>query len=217
MIATFVVAAGAGLLVPVLLPTGLRRLPEPADATTYDKRPYRTLARPAFVWPVTAAVVLGVLGALVVPPEVRPLWWVAGGGGAVLAGIDAATTTIPRTWTWVTAGASAVVLVAGWALGASPGGLLRAALGAGLTGAFFVLFWWFGGMGFGDVRFVVLPAAMCAAISWKMLFAGLLAGTITALLVGLVARRKGVVEFPYAPGLWAGPYLAGLLALVGLF
>ena len=103
MIATFVVAAVAGLLVPVLLPAGLRRLPEPADAATYDKRPYRTLARPAFAFPAAAAAALGVLGSLLAPPEVRPLWWVAGGGGAVLAGIDAATTTIPRTWTWATA------------------------------------------------------------------------------------------------------------------
>jgi len=112
--------------------------------------------------------------------------------------------------TWV---AMAVATLTGASLAGSWAILLRAAAGAALAGALYLLVWLLsrGGFGFGDVRFAPLLGAAAAAHSWRLLVAALLAGSLLGAAHGLVRvlRRSGG-SFPYAPAMLAGSYLAAL-------
>ncbi len=218
-----VLALATGLLSGLLTPVVLRRLAEPPtygpeSATTEPstvKIPYAQLATARFgaVVGLLAAATVG-LSAGMLPLPVLPAWVVLGTVGLLLAAIDARTTWLPLSLTrvaWV-AMASALVLgslLGGWSLGA------RGVGGFVVAGGLFWLIWRLtgGGFGFGDVRFAPLVGAATAGVSWTLLAWGLVLGSLTGAVVGLVrltTRRRGA--FAYAPSILAGGYLATALA-----
>ena len=84
-------------------------------------------------------------------------------------------------------------------------------IGAAAAGALYLLIWWFtrGGFGFGDVRFALLVGAAAAGVSLPTLLWALALGSLVGGVYGIVRlarRRPG--QFPYAPAMLAGAYLA---------
>jgi leader peptidase (prepilin peptidase) / N-methyltransferase len=215
-------AVAAALLSAGLMLFGVRPvlagLPEPADAPA-DKVPYAAVAGRAFVatCSVLAAVAVGFSWTQVGAP-VRPLWVVLGTVALLLAAIDARTTWLPLPLTRVAwLAMAAAVLTAGIvaALTADTGSaaavVLRSLAGAGLSGLLYLGIWWGtrGGFGFGDVRFAPLVGAAAAAQSLSTLLWALALGSLVGGVHGLIRlarRRPG--QFPYAPAMLAGAYLA---------
>ena len=202
-------AAGAALVMALLVLLVLPRLPEPADG---DGKPlYRDLATPAFATSCAGlAGLAAATAALTGPPSIQPLWWVLSVLGLLLAIIDARTTWLPLPLTHAAWLAMAAAAVAVWALAGGPT-VLRAAVGAALAGLLFFLVWLIsrGGIGFGDVRLAPLVGAATASHSWSLLIWALLLGSLAGAghgLVRLALRRAG--PFPYAPTMLAGAYLA---------
>jgi len=202
-----------GLLCAVVTAPLLRLLPEPAEPD--GKRRYRDLATPRFVLACSlCAAVAAAVSWATLPAALQPAWTVLAVGGVLLAAVDAVTTWLPLTLTRMTWVAMAVATLIGASLAGSWSMLLRAAGGAALAGAVYLLLWLLsrGGLGFGDVRYAPLLGASAAAQSWQLLVWALLAGSLLGAAVGLarlVARRPG--GFPYAPTMLGGTYLAALL------
>lgn len=207
----------AGVL--MLLATGpvLRSLPEPREGDTDDKIPYRALATRRFALAVTGCA-LAALAIVVIrlPPPGWPLWLPLGTLGILLIGIDAATTWLPLRLTHALWLATAAMALVGIAVTADPVAVAgRVALGAVLVGGFFWLFWRvIGGLGFGDVRLAPVLGAVTASVSWQVLAAALLIGTLLGALHGVALRLRGRAgPFPYGPALVAGAFVA--LAVAG--
>lgn len=193
-------------------------LPEPAGAPA-DKVRYAVLADWRFVLVCAAlsAVAVGFAWTQV-PVPVRPLWVVLGTVALLLAAVDARTTWLPLRLTQVAWLAMAAAILLGVGLAGLGGGtgpmvtvLLRAAAGATISGLLYLLIWALtrGGFGFGDVRFAPLVGSAAAADSFSTLLWALALGSLVGGLHGLirlVRRRPG--QFPYAPAMLAGAYLA---------
>jgi leader peptidase (prepilin peptidase) / N-methyltransferase len=210
-------AALAGLATAVATKPVLLALPEPAEAS--KKPPYRALATTWFVLVASLlAAFTAVLSWYAVPIAALPAWMVIGTCGALLAMIDARTTWLPlrliqASWLLMV---GAVGL--GWPLGGGWQLVARAAGGAAVAGALYLIVWLLtrGGFGFGDVRFAPLLGAAAAACSWRLLIWALALGTLVGGvngLVRLVAKRPG--GFPYAPSMLAGTYLAVVVDWLG--
>lgn len=211
------VALLTGLVIALGIAPVLRRLPEPsADQPGADtKLRYAQLPTRRFVTAVTLLSVAATLVAwAVLPARLQPLWTVLATVGVLLAAIDARTTWLPRTLSvvgWLTM----MVAVGGSvALGVSPADVGRTATGAALAWGLYLLIWAAtrGGFGFGDVRFAPLLGAAAAAHSWTLLAATLMLGTVLGAVHGLfrLVRRRNS-EFPYAPSMLAGAYLAAVI------
>jgi leader peptidase (prepilin peptidase)/N-methyltransferase len=215
-----VAAIGAALLAGLAVLVGtaplLRRLPEPhADDPGADRKiRYDRLATPRFVLGVTAvATAAALVGWASMPPRLQPLWMVLATVGVLLAAIDAVTTWLPRRLTYL--GWLAMLAAAGLsaALGAGADELLRGVLGGLVAGLVYWLIWTLtrGGFGFGDVRFAPLLGTAAAAHSWALLAAALLLGSVLGAVHGLLRLlQREPAEFPYAPSMLAGTYLAAL-------
>jgi leader peptidase (prepilin peptidase) / N-methyltransferase len=174
------------------------------------------------MWFVLVASLLAAFTAVLswyaVPIAALPAWMVIGTCGALLAMIDARTTWLPlrliqASWLLM---AGAVGL--GWPLGGGWQLVARAAGGAAVAGALYLIVWLLtrGGFGFGDVRFAPLLGAAAAACSWRLLIWALALGTLVGGVNGLVrlmAKRPGA--FPYAPSMLAGAYLAVVVDWLG--
>lgn len=220
----------AGLLAPVgcalaaLLLTLLSwalvvRLPEPELEPGEPSPGYRDLASTAAV--VLCCVLSGAAGALLG-------WWpgrltaglvIWASAALVLVWVDLRTTYLPSRLQWSITGGIALSLVIAHLVSPDAGSLVRAGIGALVSGGLFWVIWRFGpGMGFGDVRLALGLGLLTAAGSWAWWWASLLAGTVLGALVGGVlavrGRRRGepVEGFAYGPALWAGVWLG--LALV---
>lgn len=214
------VALGAALLTGLVMAVGtaplLRRLPEPdpdvPDAGT--KIRYDLLATPRFVAAVTAlAMAAALLGWATVPLGVQPLWAVLASFGVLLTAIDAVTTWLPKRLTYLAWLAMGLALVFTAALGAAPEAV-RGALGAVVAGGIYLMIWRLSreGFGFGDVRFAPLLGAAAAAESWTLLATGLTCGTVVGAAHGLLRLvRRRPAEFPYAPSMLIGVYLAAVI------
>jgi leader peptidase (prepilin peptidase)/N-methyltransferase len=184
-----VAAIGAALLAGLAVLVGtaplLRRLPEPhADDPGADRKiRYDRLATPRFVLGVsTVATAAALVGWASMPPRLQPLWMVLATVGVLLAAIDAVTTWLPRRLTYL--GWLAMLVAAGLsaALGAGADELLRSVLGS-----------------------------RAAAHSWALLAAALLLGSVLGAAHGLLRLlRREPAEFPYAPSMLAGTYLAAV-------
>jgi leader peptidase (prepilin peptidase) / N-methyltransferase len=207
--AAVLTGVAAGVLWLLVLP----RLREPA--TEEEKRPYADLvtARLALMVAACAAVGAG-LAWLQLPVAQRPVWVVLSTAGVVLAAVDGLTTWIPAAatrWAWLVMAAAAPLMV--W-LGASWADVNRTVAGGLVAGGLYGLAWLLtrGGFGFGDVRFVPLIGAAAAAVSWTLLFAALLVGSLLAVGHGVwrQVRRTGGVQ-PWAPSLLFGAYAALLI------
>jgi leader peptidase (prepilin peptidase)/N-methyltransferase len=217
-----VLAVGTAILagLVVVLTTGpvLRWLPEPApDMPDADvKVRYADLATRRFVTGVaglSAGAVM--LSWAVLPRSVQPAWLVLATVGMLIAAVDGVTTWLPRRLT--TLGWLLMLVAVGTtaALSADPAGAVRALVGAAIAGGLYLLIWagTRGGFGFGDVRFAPLLGSAAAAHSWRMLLTTLVFGTVLGALHGLYrALRRRPAEFPYAPSMLAGAYLAATWA-----
>jgi leader peptidase (prepilin peptidase)/N-methyltransferase len=210
------VAAALALLVgaisALLVRPVLRRLPEPADSG--GKPIYGDLGSARFL--ICCGVLAGVAAAiswLSLPHYAQPMWSVLAILGVLLAAIDARTSWLPLRLTRI---AWLAMTLAGL-LSALLGGVLvagRAAAGAAIAGALYLVVWLISraGFGFGDVRFAPLLGAAAAADSWTLLWLTLLLGTVVGGFVGLLQLARGRREaFPYAPSMLAGAYAACLL------
>jgi leader peptidase (prepilin peptidase) / N-methyltransferase len=215
-------AVAAALLSAGVMLFGVRPvltwLPEPTDAPA-DKVPYSAIAERAFVatCSVLAAAAVGFSWTQVDAP-VRPLWVVLGTVALLLAATDARTTWLPLPLTRVAwLAMAAAVVTAGFVAaltadtGAAAAVVLRSLVGAGLSGLLYLGIWWGtrGGFGFGDVRFAPLVGAAAAAHSLPTLLWALVLGSLVGGVHGLIRlmrRRPG--QFPYAPAMLAGAYLA---------
>lgn len=210
-------ASAAVLAVVMGLAAGpvVRRLKEPEDVGDDPKLPYAALASASFAI-LTGCLSLGSasIAFLLTPPAAWLPWAALAGPGALAIAIDARTTWMPRVVLYaVGAGTAAGIVV--WSLAtADPAVALRSLCGAVAVGGFFALFWRLtGGIGFSDVRLMACVGAITAAASIDLAIAATLAGTILGACWGLLRRvlgRSG--HFAYGPALWAGPFLALLLA-----
>lgn len=213
-IAAVLTAVGSGWV--------LRNVPEPsADMLgAEEKRVYLDLVRPTFVLGVTgvSVAIAGVTGWLL-PPALWPPWLVLATFGALLAGIDAATTWLPNTLMYPAWAAMVVAAGVSVALGGGPTVLLRMAVGSATWGVLFWLTWWVSRrqIGFGDVRLGFLLGAAAGATGWQTAYACLLLGTVVGAgwgLVGRIRNRHNARQpFAYGPSLLIGCGL-GLLTLL---
>ncbi|MFT3971862.1 MAG: A24 family peptidase [Micropruina sp.] len=188
-------------------PTILRALPAPADEPGTD--PYGRLATPAVAVAVFLVVALAGTLVVVVAPAEAPAWLGLTAPGVLAAVIDARTGYLPKrlaqaAWLLTAAG----LLTAGGWLGVDS--VVRAGLGAFVTGALFWAFWRFGGgFGYGDVRLAPVIGAASAVVGWPLLAGALLLGGVLGICWGLAWRASGRGRaFPYGPALVAGPFLA---------
>lgn len=197
--------------------------PEPAaDEPDAGQKPrYADLARPVPI--ATTLLLIVACGWLVagLPAPVRPAWLVWASAGLVLVWVDARTTWLPLRASNFTAGALAAAIVIGPAFaGVGWAPVVRAGLGAVITGGLFALFWWFSrALGFGDVRLAAMLGGLTALSSAQLWYLAILLGSLVAAGWGLVTswwRRSHPSPlgkaFPYGPGLWLGPWL-GLIWL----
>ena len=152
---------------------------------------------------MNVAAVLVAVGATV--------WLVA---GVRLAVTDLRTGLLPTRVIWPTAGVLWVLYAAASVVEAEPAGLIGAALGAALCGAFLaaVHFVHPPSMGFGDVRLSVLNGLMCGWWGWQPALVGLAAGFALALPEALVV----IVRHGMGASRPLGPYLIAGAALVAV-
>ncbi len=197
-----------------------RRTPEPvatperpSTGRTRDepKVPYRSLAGPIptlVIAALAAAAAWAVTSHL--PGVLWPVWGVVVTFGLWQAGVDAATTWIPKGLAHVTWVALGVAVAGMWWFSASAA--LWALVGAVVTSGVFALVWVLsrGGFGFGDVRFAPLLGAAGIGLWHGMgivvvVWAGM---ALTAVWIVVDRQVTGLRRItPWVPGLW--------LALVG--
>ncbi|MBE6477973.1 MAG: hypothetical protein E7Z97_07905 [Propionibacteriaceae bacterium] len=194
----------------------LARQPEPAPTVpgASEKTPYAELAAGGRVRLTCLLGVAAGSAATVMAGPVAPAWLIWGSGGVVLAGVDAASTWIPRGLTRLVLGELGAALLLGAALAGEPRLVVGALAGAGGVGGFFWVVWRAGaGLGFADVRLAVGlgaltgatgaagtgPAAAVAAV-----MATAVIGAATGIIHAMGSTRHG--PFPYGPALWLGAY-----------
>ena len=134
------------------------------------------------------------------------------GAGVRLAVTDLRTGLLPTRLIWPTAGIVWLLYAAASLIEAEPGGLIGAALGAGVCGAIMaaVHFVHPPSMGFGDVRLSVLNGLLCGWWGWQVALLGLTAGFVLALPEALVVlvRHGRSASRPLGPYLLAGAAVA---------
>lgn len=224
LVALLLVWVHAALILP--------RLAEPVDGPALHKPPYATLSTRGHLLALMAASLGCQMVSRLDAAALAPVWTVYGSAVLVLVWVDARTTWLPRSLTWLCA---AEVLAAFLVVALRrPGGRaqlavadLLVALGGGL--AAMALFWviWrisHAGIGFGDVRLALIVGMVAASGGsgqwWLALMLSSLTGVLWALLHGRLRARRGSrpdrpgggKEFAYGPALWCGPYLALLLS-----
>lgn len=202
------------------------RLPEPREEPLPGDPPkplYRDLVTPQRVSVlVVGCFLFGLVVARLTPPAQWGLWIVYTGTVGTLVAIDALTTYLPRRLHYLAMAEMMLALIlcgalAGWIA------LIWSAFGAAALGAVFWLIWRLGaGLGFGDVRLVVLVGLIAGTSGPEMVLRaalfGAVIGAVWAIIVAAVARlsRRQAGIFPYGPSLWLGPYSAVIVtALTG--
>jgi leader peptidase (prepilin peptidase)/N-methyltransferase len=166
----------------------------------------------------SAAVLLGVVPALVaVRPALGALAWFAA-AGVVLAGVDLAVHRLPDRVTGPAGAVCGAALLADAALTGTWGALLRAMVAAvvatGVAAAGHLASP--AGLGRGDVKLLGLLGLVLGWAGWGVLltgvFLGLLTGAGAALLLVARGRAGWRTAIPFGPPLLAGAWLALLLA-----
>lgn len=165
---------------------------------------------------LTAVLFVGVTARLVqlgLPTAVPAfLWFVA--VGIVLALIDLDVRRLPDVITLPAYPVLAVLLIAAALLAGEPESLLRAAIGAVASYAFYYALALAkpGAMGFGDVKAAGLVGGMLAFVSFPVLLVGTLAAFVLGASVGvasLLARRADrTTAVPFGPFMVTGALLA---------
>lgn len=211
LITAAVAGAGTGLLAKPIL----RWCPEPANSDG-KPRTYRALATSRFqVGGGLVAAAAALTACTVVPLALLPLWLVGATLGVLLALVDATLTWVPARLNHLAWAATALSLVGvrlldgSWALIAS---ITVTALAVTLA---FLLVWRisYPNLGFADVRFAPVVAAIGASSGLTQLVAAVLCTTVVAILHHLVLRGLGRHGLqPYTPAMLAGPFLAAIVA-----
>jgi leader peptidase (prepilin peptidase)/N-methyltransferase len=130
--------------------------------------------------------------------------------GALLGVIDARTTYLPLRLHYLTFGlvAAGIAISAAWR--ANPW-VLAWAVGIGLTATgVYALIWRLsnGQLGFGDVRLAGLLGAATGAVAPSLAVWTFLLGSVVGAVWAIVARLRGIKEFPYGPSMLLGVPLA---------
>jgi leader peptidase (prepilin peptidase)/N-methyltransferase len=133
-------------------------------------------------------------------------------GSGTLAVIDACTKRLPNRIMFPLYGFGAVGLTLASAVGHEWTRLIVAALSAALLYGLFWLFWFFGPMGFGDVKLVGMLGLFLGWVGLPAVIAGLLLGMLAAAFtgIGMMIVRKATLktELAYGPYLIAGSWAA---------
>ena len=140
-------------------------------------------------------------------------------GSGALAVIDARTKRLPNRIMFSLYGLGAVGLTLASAVGHAWPRLVVALISAALLYGLFWLFWFFGPMGFGDVKLVGMLGLFLGWVSLPAVITGLLLGMLAAAFtgIGMMILRKAdrKTEIAYGPfliaGSWASLALAGVL------
>ena len=134
------------------------------------------------------------------------------GAGVRLALTDLRTGRLPTRLIWPTAGIVCLLYAVASLVEAEPGGLIGAAVGAGVCGAIMaaVHFAHPPSLGFGDVRLSVLNGLLCGWWGWEAALWGLAAGFVLAVPEALVVlvRHGRSASRPLGPYLLAGTVAA---------
>jgi leader peptidase (prepilin peptidase)/N-methyltransferase len=166
---------------------------------------------------LTAVLLAGLLAGAVALTGLRPatlaLGW-AGGAGIVLAAVDLATHRLPDRVTYPAVAVCAAALAADAAVLGSWGALVRA---LGAAGAAFAVAGLLAavvpkGLGFGDVKLLALLGLLLGWTGWGVLlagiFLGLVAGTVSSIILLATGRAGWRTAVPLGPPLLAGAVLA---------
>jgi leader peptidase (prepilin peptidase)/N-methyltransferase len=148
--------------------------------------------------------------------------WVAGvvyagffAGSGALAVIDARTKRLPNRIVFPLYALGVLGLTLASAVGHEWPRLLVAVVSAAVLYGLFWLFWFFGPMGFGDVKLAGVLGLFLGWVGLSVVFAGLLLGMLAAAFtaLGLVIVRKATfkTELAYGPYLIAGSWAALVL------
>lgn len=211
--AAVVVGAGTGWAAGPIL----RWCPEPVDDHGKPST-YRALATPRFRAGVALVATAATLTAWTfIPPALLPLWLVGSTLGVLVAVVDVALTWVPvrlSHLSWAAAALSLIgvrLLTGSWVEVST---IVAAAVAVGLA---FLLVWriTYPNLGFADVRFAPVMAALAASTGLTSLYAAVLATTVVAavhLLIRRAQRRSGLQ--PYTPAMLAGPFLVAVAAAV---
>lgn len=165
---------------------------------------------------VSAALVLGLIGARLGWRADLPAYLFLGALGVTLAAIDFDTHRLPNplTYTGFLLGVVYFGLLAAARGDAHP--LLRAALCAFVVLVVFFCFTVAGGMGLGDTKLLTVLALYLGWIGWTLVvdavLAGFLLGGLHALELLVVRRAGWNSHFAYGPALLAGALVALLVS-----
>ena len=139
-------------------------------------------------------------------------------GSGALAVVDARTKRLPNRIMFPLYAFGAVGLTLASAVGHEWWRLVAAAGAAALLYGLFWLFWFFGPMGFGDVKLVGVLGLYLGWVGLPAVVTGLILGMLAAALTGIgmmIVRRATLkTELAYGPYLIAGSWAA--LALEGV-
>ena len=133
-------------------------------------------------------------------------------GSGALSVIDARTKRLPNRIMFPLYGFGAVGLTLASAVGHAWPRLVLALLSAALLYGLFWLFWFFGPMGFGDVKLAGVLGLFLGWVGLPAVVTGLILGMLAATFVGigLIIVRKATLktELAYGPYLIAGSWVA---------
>lgn len=235
-------AVAAGLL-GLLVPTVIRRLPEPPTPPEGEpdsererllreegpKTPYVDLAAVPGLAPASALVSAAVaggfglaLGADRVLLGLVPLVPVA----VLLAYVDARTRLLPRLVVLPATAAGLLLLLVEWSAAQDTRVFVRAVVAMLVARSFFWVLWFIrqAGMGFGDVRLAALVGLALGRLGWDEWLVGLYGGLLVFALFGLgravVKRSRAALRqaLPFGPfmllGLIVGILTTGSLTVV---
>jgi leader peptidase (prepilin peptidase) / N-methyltransferase len=208
-----VVCASLTGLLAACGPVALRRLPEPAGASTSsDKVPYAALASTPGLRPRLAgagALVGAVVGWRLGETPILAAWIYLGAVGPLLAYVDARTHLLP---TRIIAPSYAVVCVLVGLAGlidGDPHSLVRAILGWLTMGGCYLMLWlaYPKGLGYGDVRLSGLLGVALGYVGWAplvtSLYSGFLLGGIGGGVLALLGAQRRR-QFAFGPFMLLG-------------
>lgn len=176
------------------------------------------LGPPPLLVEVTAAALLGLLGAAVHPaPVLAAACWLAV-CAIPLAFVDGAARRLPDVLTGPAYAGTVVLLLLAAAVGGDWPALVRGLLGgAAFTGFCLVLLLVSrSGLGLGDVKLAAGLGTVLGWLGWVAVFGGVLAGFLLAASAGVALLATGhagrKTQIPFGPFLIAGTFLVVLAA-----
>lgn len=196
----------------------LPRLREPATDGE-PKRPYAAVRSPSTTAGVASAAALLSASSLLADPWAQPIWLLAAAVATVPVALDALTTWIPASLTYLAWAAALTGIVIGllghpqrW-----PDALVVLG-GAASAGLIFLLLWRVSGsFGYGDVRFAPLIGGLGATIGTIGWGIALSVGCLLVIGHTLITRLRGHAHdtvLPWTPALFVGTYATLVVSAV---